>query len=501
MNLPQMDKPAREDTPQYLSRRTRAAFTGFGAFLILQDIALVVFFLQRAAWTDPWIVRAMAGWAVLSMLAACWFILKSAQCAGKVHSGAEEPLESIGRPDKNFSLPSLCAMMEEGLALVRAETILYANNSFSYLLGVQEDELVNTNIRNYIHPEDASLLDLGESKRKHPGPNPHPLAGKTRESGGHDGLLPVRPPTRSTLRMTTSLGDYRWVICAVHNILWQGEEASLLLFENLGPLKQAQRSLEEHEQQSRIFLERTPLAVAMFDALGQINIANSAWYSVWSNVTGAMPKRFNLLQDSLLPRPDLEKAVRQAFGKTDSGVTNLEHTTPWGETRWFNINFHPMLTLTGNLIGVMMIQQDITDNVRSSRREHELSAQLSALRDEALANQKRYAGIFDTHPAAIVCFDEFEKIRLWNKAAEAHFGLRRQEALGREITRIGQKMAPYLSLLSQLATTRENMLERIQEYETGDGRVSETVKIFRAAEQNALTTLRIEKITPTVQQA
>ncbi|MDR2743676.1 MAG: PAS domain-containing protein [Desulfovibrio sp.] len=489
----QAEKSTGEGVPQYLTPGTRTVFIGIGLFLILQNIAIIIFFLHRVAGIEPWLIKLLLGWASVSLLAACWIMLKSSQCTGSSTRGVKEQTSPLGPADKNFTLPSLCAMLEEGLALVRDGKIVFANSSLSYLLGVQEDELVDTRIHSYIHSEDVTLLDLGEHKRntKNTPQNPYQSREKSKEAGGHDNAL-VDTPTRSALRMTTSLGDYRWVICSAHNTLWEGKECSLLLFENLGPLKQVQSSLEEHEQQSRIFLECTPLAVAMFDALGQMTVANSAWHSVWSNVACPIPKRFNLLQDSLLPRQDLERAVQAAFGKIDSGVTNMEFTTPWGETRWFNINFHPMLTLTGNLIGVIMIQQDITDSVRSARREHELNAQLSALREETLMSQKRFMSMFDAYPAVVVCIDENEKIRIWNNAAEAYFEMSRQDTLGREITQLGPKMAPYLPLLSELTIAPDKVFESVKEDETTGGRVTESAKVFRTSKNNALTMLRIE---------
>jgi PAS domain S-box-containing protein len=490
MKLPQTEHSEPEDKPQYFMRTNRIIFVCIGLFVILQHITIVGFFLLRVTGIDSFAIQLLVGWTALSLLAVCWIILKCTQGSGTANI-MKERMSTPGKPAGYFSLYSLCSMMQEGLVLVRGENILYANSAFSYLLGVQENELIDTNIRSYIHTEDAALLELGETNRS--AKNAEQATAPAQSPEQVHEAASLNPPRRCSLRMATSLGDYVWVICSVHTILWDGATAYLLLFENMAPLKQAQRLLEQHEQQSRIFVERTPLAVAMFDALGQITIANSAWYSAWSNVSGSIPKRFNILQDSLLPRQDLEHAIQQAFAKIDSGVAALEHATPWGETCWFNVNFYPMLTQAGNLIGVIMLQQDITDSIRSTRREQELSAQLSSIREEALANQRRYTGIFDTHSAVIVCIDENEKICIWNKAAEAHFGLRRQDALGREITQIGQKMSAYLRVLSNLTINPSSIATGTQKYDTSEGTVLETITAFRTSDKNSLTMLRIEK--------
>ncbi|MDR2893132.1 MAG: PAS domain-containing protein [Deltaproteobacteria bacterium] len=348
------NRPDAKNLP--LTPGIRALLFCIGFFLILQAIFLVVFIVWYISGLDSAFSTLLGIWSVLSALGGGWLMLKTAQGADDQNpAGIPGRYALLGPADNNLSLASLCSRIQEGMVLLQDEKIIYANPALAYLLGMQEDDLIGTGIQSYIHPEDLDLLDLSGSNQDFSGPN------------------------RSTLRLTTSLGDYRWVIGHLNFMFVDGQETLLLLFENIGPLKQAQRSLEEHEQQSRIFLERTPLGVAMFAPHGQLKIANTAWHSVFSNITGPMPKRFNILQDQFLPQSGVEQAVLQAFNKKSSGVDSLEHSTPWGETRWFNINFHPMLAPAGNLIGVMMIQQDITDQVRSIRRENELSEQLNQI--------------------------------------------------------------------------------------------------------------------------
>ena len=359
----------RPETPQVLSAGTRTILISVGLFLVLQSIFISVFIFSNISGNTPVHNKLLAVWAGLSLIAGALLIIRGAQ-GGQAHhiTAPADRTALFGQPDSVLSLASLSAMVQEGMALLRNEKIIYANPALAYLLGVQEDELVDTSVKRHVHAEDLALLDLNELEPD------------------------LNNVSRTTLRLTTSLGDYRWVICNVFYVFWDNEPATLLIFENIGPLKQAQRSLEEHEQQSRIFLERTPLGVAMFDALGQLKIANTAWYSVWSNIPGGASKRYNILQDSFLPRADVERAIRNAFSKKESGVSNLEHATPWGETRWYNIDFHPMLTPVGNLIGVIMIQQDITDQVRSMRRENELNEQLAAMRREQALHSGRCPG-------------------------------------------------------------------------------------------------------------
>lgn len=340
----------------------------------------------------------------------------------------------LGQASDNFTLASLSALMHEGLALLQHGRIIYANPSLAYILGSQEAELLDTRISSYIHPDDLSILHF-ENK---------------------DQNAPYAGPSRSTLRLNTLLGDTRWVICSVHRTFWQGEELVLLIFEDIGVLKSTQESLEKQEEQSRILLERTPLGIAMFDAMGVLKLSNTAWRSAWKNVISAS-RRFNILQDPFMPGSSVEKTVRQAFNRQESSVKNYEYNTSWGETRWLNLNFHPMLTPLDQLIGVIMMQHDITDSIRSARRENELNDQLISLRLDVDQARLELIRTMDKSGNVLVCFDENGLVTLWNNRAEERFNLPRKRALGCLCTLPMLGLYAFLPLLEK---ARSNPAER-----------------------------------------
>ncbi len=348
-------------------------------------------------------------------------------------SSADAPLaENV--PNTDFTLHTLAAYMQEGMAVLREGKVLYVNSNLAYLVGAMPEELTGFGIDGFVHPDDMPMLNLNENEAP--------------ES--------ITAPSRATLRLTTRLGDQRWVICSTHRIVWQDSKATLLLFENIGALKQAQRSLEEHEQQSRILIERTPLGIAMFDAIGQLKVANTTWYSLWSNIAGVGARRFNILQDPFLPREDIDKAIRQAYNGHESGISALEHPAPWGETRWLNMNFHPLQNAVGQVIGMVMIQQDITDHVRSSRRENELNEQLATMRVEYVHKQEKMGMIIDAMPSVILYVDNNDTIIMLNRMAELRLDLPRQRLVGQNLQQLKGQLAPYFEFIEK--SRREHKL-------------------------------------------
>lgn len=340
----------------------------------------------------------------------------------------------LSQQDGNLTLASLSGMMHEGFVLVQNGRITYSNPAFAYILAAQEGELIGSRFSSYIHPDDVELLKL------------------------EDNLDPDAGPTRTTLRLTTRLGDVRWIICSVYKVVWQGEEVRFILCEDIGALKQAQSALEEQEQQSRILFERTPLGIAMFDAMGIMRLSNTAWRSTWSSVVGTGVRRFNILQDPFMPGTSIEKAVRQAFDKQECAINNYEHNTSWGETRWFDITFHPMLTPLDQLIGIAMIQQDITDKVRSSRRETELNDQLTALRMDIAHASSQLTKVIDELADVIICFDSDTKVTAWNAAATRRFGLTQSKAIGQPQSGLKEYLHLYMPYLQMLYEKNEASL-------------------------------------------
>ncbi len=333
-------------------------------------------------------------------------------------------------PNANLNLSRLCSLMQEGFALMRGNNLLCVNTSLAYMLGEQEERLAGVSINEFVHREDLPLLNTARLERSGNGP---------------------ATPSRVTLRLLTGLGDVRWVICSVYRVLWQNENTELLLFENIGPLKQAQRSLEEQEQQSRVLIERTPLGIAMFDPIGQLRLANTAWYSLWSNVTGVGSRRFNILQDPFLPRQDVENAIRQAYNGHEAAVNSLEHASPWGETRWLNMAFNPMRNSEGQLIGMVMVQQDITEQARSSRREQELTEQLTAMRADCLESGEQLTGLLDALPMVLIITDREGQITAWNSAATSRYALEPQQTMGRKLNTLGRPFDLLANLVGQAA--------------------------------------------------
>lgn len=338
-----------------------------GVGLLMQSVLVGGMLMMGSSTIAPRYFTLAVIWLLISSLLGIFLLLRCAYMQ-KLRDSKELGEYLLGYPDNELSLATFAAICEEGVAITRDHAIIYANPNFAYLLGATAGDFLGTSIGQHIHKDDRHLL-LTQSYMEE-----------------------TSASTRQTLRLVTELGDYRWVVCSVQQLMWRDEMVRLLQFTDISPLKETQTALEETEQQARIFIERAPLGVATFDAMGQLCLANTAWYSVWRSYSADQGRRFNIIQDQFGVHTALNEAAEKAFSKEESQVDEIKATTGWGENRWLNIHFYPMLDPANALTGVIMIQQDTTDLVLAQSKAAHFAAKVRELEEE-LARLRQALGL------------------------------------------------------------------------------------------------------------
>ncbi|MDL2313867.1 hypothetical protein LJC36_02675, partial [Desulfovibrio sp. OttesenSCG-928-C14] len=123
----------------------RAVLLAAGIFLLAQA---GLFFLGGENPFAEFGILVLFAWGGLST--ALGAVLAIAALSGRAWREGDDlksvngPGPLLPPPDYGFNLPTVCSLLQEGLVLLRQEKIVYANQSFAYLLGVQEDELTGT---------------------------------------------------------------------------------------------------------------------------------------------------------------------------------------------------------------------------------------------------------------------------------------------------------------------------------------------------------------------
>jgi PAS domain S-box-containing protein len=167
----------------------------------------------------------------------------------------------------------------------------------------------------------------------------------------------------------------------------------------------------------RLLLDRVPAMLAYWDASLRCRFANLA-YERWFGVSAEslIGKHLSELLGPLyrLNLPYLEKALRgepQEFER--------EFPDPFGGSARDSLVHYIPDVVEGVVRGIFVLVSDISDIKRFTRALEESEA--------------RFSGIVASSPDAIVSIDERQRVVLFNEGAEAIFGWKREEILGKPL--------------------------------------------------------------------
>ena len=388
-----------------------------GASLVAMELFTAPYAFSPAAQKRQ--TATMLGWGVLGVfLAASFVAVRRFHTAEKTIRKAcsQELLQEKQRSQEHAAVYNA---MQEGVVILKDKQVAHCNPSFAYLIGLEADMVAGKGFAEFIYAKDAPVLEQA-------------LTTLWEE---------VKNLPRFSLRLATGLGDLRWVTCTIARAMWQGEKAALLCILDMTALKEAEYEKEFAKAEIQALLDTAPLGVAVFDAFGSLVSANASWTEMWGDPSGGGMRRITAVEGhASFPAP-VAKALNKAFEGTHGMLTHLEHQTPWGETLWLSVSLIPLRDMNGKIVGVLMLQEDISKAVRQAHNELELTTQVTQAKYELLRLRDHIAAVMDATPSVLIGVDESRCITLWNSMAETRFGLPRQKALGLSFGTVDQTLA------------------------------------------------------------
>ncbi len=166
-----------------------------------------------------------------------------------------------------------------------------------------------------------------------------------------------------------------------------------------------------HEATLTAIFDNTPFDIWTTDANGTYTYQNRLAQDLHGDVIG---KRVDEIEDEAsLVQDRIERTRRVLAGEIMSADTVED--TPRGR-RYFHVVEAPILR-EGEVVGTLGVKIDLTEQRRAE----------AALRD----SQRRISRHLENTPLGVVEFDEKFRIRSWNASAEAIFGWKAEEAIGR----------------------------------------------------------------------
>lgn len=190
-----------------------------------------------------------------------------------------------------------------------------------------------------------------------------------------------------------------------------------LLFKEISDRKQSENLLRQQEEQLRLFVKHSPAGVAMFDCQMQYMLVSDRWltsYRLGQNVVGR--SHYDIF-------PNLPDRLKQIHQRCLAGAVEMCQEEPLpraeGYVDWVRWEIHPWRTNSGEIGGIMIFSEVITE-----RKNAELALQT--------ANQQ-VSNILESITDAFIAIDAQWRYTYVNAAAEKLVRRSRNELLGRSI--------------------------------------------------------------------
>ncbi|MBE9121140.1 PAS domain-containing protein [Tychonema sp. LEGE 07199] len=191
-----------------------------------------------------------------------------------------------------------------------------------------------------------------------------------------------------------------------------------LLFKEITDRKQAENLLREHYSKLRLFVKHSPAGVAMFDRQMCYMLVSDRWLANYGlgtqNIIGR--SHYDIL-------PDLPDRWKQIHQRCLAGAVEICPEEPFpradGSMDWVRWEIHPWRTNSGEIGGIIIFSEVITD-----RKNAEL----------AIAEAKQQvSNIIESITDAFIAFDSQWRYTYVNATAEKLLARSRNDLLGRSI--------------------------------------------------------------------
>lgn len=229
-------------------------------------------------------------------------------------------------------------MQETAVTLIQDGCVLYANSSFSEMLGLPLEKVVGTPFRDYVVEPDRGHLDELFKKVQ---------AGRAR------GELSLR-------RGTT--GEWVPVLLGLSTVTVNGARSVCAVVVDLTERRRA-RQIFESERFIRRLIESAPVGVAVVGRDLRYLLANPAYQRTVAEAGEAdVPLAGRTVAEVF--RPEVARMVQQSVQRVlESGesLKLVECQMPSSDRRWWNIIKSPLHGPTGQVEAVLIFREDVTE--------------------------------------------------------------------------------------------------------------------------------------------
>jgi PAS domain S-box-containing protein len=305
--------------------------------------------------------------------------------------------EALRESEQKFRV--LAETATTAIVIYQGDRLVYVNPAAVEMSGYTEEELLEINVYEFVHPDQRDELQVLAQKR---------LEGK------------ISNPIYEVIYLAKS-GEERWAYVTTSQIEYEGQSAGLVEVVDITARKEAEEALRVSEEKFRILAETATTAIIIYQG-EKLVYTNPAT----SDMTGYKGEELLEMDFRDIIHPDQreqteKRAQKRLAGEDVSSQDEVQILTKDGDKRWMAYSAS-LIEYEGKPAGLVE-STDITDRKKAE----------AALRE----SEERYRLIFDYSGEAIFTYNrELKLIRINRKACEL-IGYREEEIRGANIFELG----------------------------------------------------------------
>jgi PAS domain S-box-containing protein len=269
-----------------------------------------------------------------------------------------EQIYTLEGADRPYRL--LVEAMQQGVATLNKQgMILYCNPHFASLLETPQERVIGASLEGFLVDADKpAWVDMLARART------EPAQCELKMCRGDDGLFPAA--------LLLNPLPFRGALCLLVTDLTQQKQTEELM--------RVETALRESEGRLRLFIEHAPAAIAMFDREMRYLAVSRRWLA-----------DYNLGDQNVIRKshyevvPEIADRWREVYQRGLKGEVLKAHEDGFerkdGTTQWLRWEVRPWRTGSGEVGGIIMFVEDITERKRAEEHLRRQAAFIQTIND------------------------------------------------------------------------------------------------------------------------
>lgn len=214
-----------------------------------------------------------------------------------------------------------------------------------------------------------------------------------------------RDPTASTISARGLRKDQSVFLLEIRTSVFElnGEVLTTAILVDITDRKQAEQALKDSEEEFRSLIEQSPISIQVLAPDGKITKVNKAFQELWGLSDKDLPDVlhvYNILEDAEAEKLGIMPLIKKAFSGEPVTLPIIEYDTPEtmktlhlehviSNKRWIQARLYPVKNAAGDIINVVDMEEDMTDQKLAELQLNSYQERLRALASELTLTEEQ----------------------------------------------------------------------------------------------------------------